>query len=74
VAVINIEIPHILGQVVDVVTTKLICSTNGGAPTDLAVMSNGGVASSPRDEAFEFLIRGPAFKLVSLYLAQVRKR
>jgi hypothetical protein len=73
VAVINIEIPHILGQVVDVVTTKLICSTNGGAPTDLAVMSNG-VASSPRDEAFEFLIRGPAFKLVSLYLAQVRRR
>lgn len=59
VAVINIEIPQLLGSMVDIVTRKLMSARS---PASISLDGR---------EDFESLIRGPALKLIGLYLLQV---
>jgi len=59
---------------VDVVTTKILACN--GNQTNEIIASNGPGATAvisgvSRSETFEFLVRGPALKLLSLYLLQV---
>jgi hypothetical protein len=61
VAVVNIEIPSLLGQMVDIVTRRLMSFEGTGIILGL----------DPREQDFEFLIRTPALKLIGLYLLQV---
>lgn len=61
VAVVNIEIPRLLGSMVDIVTKKLM----NAASTSMASRLEA------REHEFEYLIRGPVVRLVGLYLAQV---
>lgn len=61
VAVVNIEIPSLLGAMVDIVTRKLMCSAGPGIILGM----------DSREQDFEFLVRTPALKLIGLYLLQV---